>query len=426
MDASRCMKVRFWVLTGSAWALGIALTDSLARFILVSSIPLLIIFGALGLDYFIDRPQNRLWRLQKLAEEPLIGATERSKRQRVLQEYEAELQQLQIKRVSEHLPPWQCILGQRGRRIFGETRRANGKADLLAAIGGGENHAQESPSVDGLEQMGNLVSNNPNPDADSQALPSKWTEGIKESGRTSAKTSERPHTESSNAVLENQTSSRSAEKMPERNGDAGSSSGGPKKTQVEKWLEIDRKYQERDRIRKEREQAAEKLKVRMEEILRYFANSTKYLSLEDNPASLAQALWLQTRIRPTPQEFGVSDRGAELLAAQWLRYLGEEEVIVTQYSQDGGVDVLTENFACQVKNYSKMKVSLSEIRDLLGTAHSLGLKPILLTSSTSTPSGLEFATQNKIAVIRYSTEDSTLSPLTPMGLALLNQGRYEP
>ena len=143
-------------------------------------------------------------------------------------------------------------------------------------------------------------------------------------------------------------------------------------------------------------------------------------------SSLAREnVWLASRVRPEAQTFGISPAGAESLTASWLRYLGETDVTVTQVSGDGGVDVFTSRYCCQVKNYSKQPVGASEVRDLMGTAYSMGLEPLIFTSSYLSASALDFANQNGITAVHYSAELGTLTGINPLGDSLLLKGHYE-
>ena len=135
-------------------------------------------------------------------------------------------------------------------------------------------------------------------------------------------------------------------------------------------------------------------------------------------------LWLEKRKSPAPQPFGVSDRGAEILAGAWLEYLGEESVEVTKATGDGGVDVVTQNFCCQVKNYTKQPVGSSEVRDLFGTAISLSLKSLIFTSSTLSREAELFCESNRIYAIKFDAENGVLTPLNDLGRELLVSGRY--
>jgi HJR/Mrr/RecB family endonuclease len=134
--------------------------------------------------------------------------------------------------------------------------------------------------------------------------------------------------------------------------------------------------------------------------------------------------WVENRVRPQKQKFGVSHRGAEELTAEWLVYLGEQGVSITQFSSDGGLDVLTSTYCCQVKNYDKKPVSVVEVRALLGTAFSRNLEPLLFTNSKLTNEALAFSNENRIAVLEFSATEATLSAMTSEGEKLLLKGRY--
>lgn len=135
--------------------------------------------------------------------------------------------------------------------------------------------------------------------------------------------------------------------------------------------------------------------------------------------------WLKLRIRPQPQKYGVSDFGAEHLVSEWLSYLGQIEVEVTKQSGDGGVDVLTNEYCCQVKNYKIQPVSASEVRDLLGTSVSIGKKAIIFTSSGLTADAANFCERNQIAALKYDVVRASLAPLNKHGDLFLRIGLYE-
>lgn len=134
--------------------------------------------------------------------------------------------------------------------------------------------------------------------------------------------------------------------------------------------------------------------------------------------------WLDFRTRPEKQPFGVSHEGAEHFVADWLRYLGQLSVEVTQFVGDGGVDVETEELVVQVKNYGEGGVSSSELRDLLGAATAAGRGAALFTSSRLTKDAKAFAELNDVACIAYDAKLSRLSSLTQAGQRLLEQGQY--
>jgi hypothetical protein len=146
--------------------------------------------------------------------------------------------------------------------------------------------------------------------------------------------------------------------------------------------------------------------------------------LNGKPVKQSEQEWVQNRVRPLAQKYGVSHKGAEALAAEWLRFLGEYRVEITPYSQDGGADVLTASYCCQVKNYEQKPVSVVEVRALLGAAVSMSLKPLLFTASKPTNAALIFCKETDIAVVEFDATNALLFGLTAEGHNLLRQGRY--
>jgi hypothetical protein len=156
------------------------------------------------------------------------------------------------------------------------------------------------------------------------------------------------------------------------------------------------------------------------------AQRKRWEAMAKNPSQQQSARdnWLASRRRPQKQSFGVSARGAEQLVADWLLYLGEVNVKTTRLSNDGGLDVTTPNFGCQVKNYLKQPVGVVEVRALLGAAVGAGLKPMLFTSSQLTSQAHEFCVRTEIPVVLFSAEAASLSALTPEATKLLKRGWY--
>lgn len=136
-------------------------------------------------------------------------------------------------------------------------------------------------------------------------------------------------------------------------------------------------------------------------------------------------IWLEGRVKPSPQKFGVSHHGAEELVALWLEYLGQKHVSVTPRAHDGGIDVRTDTIACQVKNYEKVAVTPSEVRELLGAAVSQSLKPMIFTSSKLSEEAERFCEMNGIGAIKYVATTGALIPLNDDGALLMRLGRYD-
>jgi len=114
---------------------------------------------------------------------------------------------------------------------------------------------------------------------------------------------------------------------------------------------------------------------------------------------------------PPASPYGVSARGAELLAADWMRHMGVLDAEVTPEKADGGIDVTSDAFVAQVKHY-KGKVSVVEVRELFGVAAARGKSAVFFTSTGHTTEAITFATATEMALFVYSAERGTLAGVT--------------
>jgi hypothetical protein len=144
-------------------------------------------------------------------------------------------------------------------------------------------------------------------------------------------------------------------------------------------------------------------------------------------ASMGEArnLWLRTRVRPAAQNYGVSHYGAEHLVRDWLVFLGFEDAEVTRQSQDGGIDVESSEFVCQVKHYKSQPVTVQEVREIFGVSSSLGKSALIFTTSNLTASASLFAEQVGMATVHFDPYNAMLTALNEAGRKLLHEGCYE-
>lgn len=124
---------------------------------------------------------------------------------------------------------------------------------------------------------------------------------------------------------------------------------------------------------------------------------------------------------PAPQELGVSHEGAEHLCAQWLSYLGEEDVRVTRANKDGGIDILSTRCVAQVKNYQG-SVGVAEIRELVGVAGVDGRFPVFFTSGSYTAAAIEFAEKASVYLFKYDAVRGVLDPRNSLTRRILGGG----
>lgn len=119
---------------------------------------------------------------------------------------------------------------------------------------------------------------------------------------------------------------------------------------------------------------------------------------------------------PPPQPYGVSHGGAESLVADWMRHLGVRDAEVTRLTGDGGIDVVSQRFIAQVKNYVG-SVSVSEVRELYGVAVAEAKQALLFTSGSLTGDAAEFMVRVGIPAIRYDAVAGTVEGLNDLGAA---------
>lgn len=105
---------------------------------------------------------------------------------------------------------------------------------------------------------------------------------------------------------------------------------------------------------------------------------------------------------PAAQPYGVSHRGAEHLAAEWMQHFGAKDATVTRYSADGGIDVVSSSAIAQVKNLAEgASVPVAQVRELAGVAAHDGRRALFFTSGGYTAEGIAFADRAGIALFRY-------------------------
>jgi hypothetical protein len=135
----------------------------------------------------------------------------------------------------------------------------------------------------------------------------------------------------------------------------------------------------------------------------------------------AQKLRDAVRNRPAPMPgplpYGVSHRGAELIVAEWMRFLGVLDAEATRFSADGGIDVTSETVVAQVKNYTGT-VPVEDVRAMFGVAVALKLTPWFFTSGYFTTEAIKFAERVEMPCFHYSPERGGLEALNEPALRI--------
>jgi hypothetical protein len=107
-----------------------------------------------------------------------------------------------------------------------------------------------------------------------------------------------------------------------------------------------------------------------------------------------------------------SAKKAEELCAEWLRKRGEHSAKTTNDGADGGVDIRSNKYVAQVKNY-RGSVGVQPIREIYGIAAAEGKTALFFTSGAYTKAALDFADSVKMPLIGY---DAALSKFVGVNL----------
>jgi len=124
---------------------------------------------------------------------------------------------------------------------------------------------------------------------------------------------------------------------------------------------------------------------------------------------------------PSAQLYGVSHVGAERLVADWMHHLGDGGASVTQTTGDGGVDVRSDRYIAQVKNYSE-NVGVEPIRELAGVAAVEGLPPLFFAARGYAPGAVRFADRSGVALFVYDAQAGTLEGANVLGRRIRQAG----
>ena len=81
---------------------------------------------------------------------------------------------------------------------------------------------------------------------------------------------------------------------------------------------------------------------------------------------------------------------AEIDCVEWLQSHGEPTAQLTQDGADGGVDIISNRFVCQVKNYAG-SVGVPPVRALYGVSVAEAKAPLFFTTGSYTAAAVEFA-----------------------------------
>lgn len=108
---------------------------------------------------------------------------------------------------------------------------------------------------------------------------------------------------------------------------------------------------------------------------------------------------------------------AEEICAKWLQSKRELSAEVTRDGADGGVDIRSNKYVAQVKNY-KGSVPVQAIREIYGIASAEGKIALFFTSGNYTKAAMEFADSVKMPLIIYDATGRRFSGANLQGRML--------
>lgn len=116
--------------------------------------------------------------------------------------------------------------------------------------------------------------------------------------------------------------------------------------------------------------------------------------------------------RPQPI-FDCTYQEAEVLAARWMKHLGESDAVVSQATRDGGADVESGRFVAEVKHQSK-PVGPVPVRAIVGVAYSKRKVPVFFSLNGYTRDATEFGSEAGALLFEYDPERGTLQGATAL------------
>lgn len=125
-----------------------------------------------------------------------------------------------------------------------------------------------------------------------------------------------------------------------------------------------------------------------------FAAGSNYWTLRPN------GKWTPLVNLPPKPLSEMSPLEAEHWVTQVLLFLGASGATTTSFSQDGGVDSLSDHFAVQVK-HSSSKVGVAAIREIFAVGVSKGKMPVLFSKAGFTSGAVDFGRQYKVLLFQY-------------------------
>jgi hypothetical protein len=137
----------------------------------------------------------------------------------------------------------------------------------------------------------------------------------------------------------------------------------------------------------------------------------------ESAAPVKAALRPETRLIRTA-------RDAELVAVDWMRYLGFTDAVVTPIGADEGIDVLAEGAVAQVKMEGS-PTSRPTVQQLHGVAGAQNKRAVFFSLAGYTRPAFDWASEHGIALFQYDLQ-GTPTPVNPPAQQLMQTAGAHP
>lgn len=115
-------------------------------------------------------------------------------------------------------------------------------------------------------------------------------------------------------------------------------------------------------------------------------------------------LWLLFRAVRGGRPAVIEDwQQAESLTASWLRSQGCRQVALTTAGADGGIDVMTQDWAVQVKHTAK-RVGRPAVQQIVGAALDADRRPAVVSTSGFTQPAITYAQDHDVALVELGAD----------------------
>lgn len=125
--------------------------------------------------------------------------------------------------------------------------------------------------------------------------------------------------------------------------------------------------------------------------------------------------------RPAPRN-RLSALEAEYYVAEWIRWMGATDAVVTRERRDGGVDVRTGHYVVQVKHRPEDFVSVDVVRALHGVASSEGRAGMVFASGRFSTDALGFAAKAGVGLFIFRPKEGRIVPANTVAHRLQHEG----